>query len=331
VGQDEAITALAKAVRRARAGLKDPKRPIGSFLFMGPTGVGKTELAKALAEFMFGSEDALLQLDMSEFTERHTVARLVGAPPGYVGYEDAGQLTEAVRRRPYCVICFDEIEKAHEDAINILLQIMEDGHLSDARGRQVDFRNAIVIMTSNVGIELLTRETTLGYAVARDAAKMAEDSYSKMKDRLLGELKRAFRPEFLNRVDSVVVFRSLTKEQIQRIVDIKVAEVAVRLASQELSLELTPEARDLLASEGYNPQFGARPLRRVIQQRVEDALCEGLLAGHFRPGDVIVIDRTGDQVELRAKARADAPEPSLQAVPPRLAAGPNGALPGCVE
>jgi len=328
VGQDEAITALAKAVRRARAGLKDPKRPIGSFLFMGPTGVGKTELAKALAEFMFGSEDALLQLDMSEFTERHTVARLVGAPPGYVGYEDAGQLTEAVRRRPYCVICFDEIEKAHEEAINILLQIMEDGHLSDARGRQVDFRNAIVIMTSNVGIELLTRETTLGYAVARDAAKMAEDSYSKMKDRLLGELKRAFRPEFLNRVDSVVVFRSLTKEQIQRIVDIKVAEVAVRLASQELSLELTPEARDLLASEGYNPQFGARPLRRVIQQRVEDALCEGLLAGHFRPGDVIVIDRTGDQVELRAKARADAPEPSLQAVPPRLAAGPNGALPG---
>jgi ATP-dependent Clp protease ATP-binding subunit ClpC len=331
VGQDEAITAVAKAVRRARAGLKDPKRPIGSFLFMGPTGVGKTELAKALAEFMFGSEDALLQLDMSEFTERHTVARLVGAPPGYVGYEDAGQLTEAVRRRPYRVICFDEIEKAHEEAINILLQIMEDGHLSDARGRQVDFRNAIVIMTSNVGIELLTRETTLGYAIARDAAKMAEDSYSKMKDRLLGELKRAFRPEFLNRVDNVVVFRSLTKEQIQRIVDIKVAEVAVRLAPQELSLELTPEARDLLASEGYNPQYGARPLRRVIQQRVEDALCEGLLAGHFRPGDVIVIDRAGEQVELRVKARADSPEPSLQAVPPGLAAGPNGVLPGCVE
>ena len=315
VGQDEAITALAKAVRRARAGLKDPKRPIGSFLFMGPTGVGKTELAKALAEFMFGSEDALLQLDMSEFTERHTVARLVGAPPGYVGYEDAGQLTEAVRRRPYCVICFDEIEKAHEEAINILLQIMEDGHLSDARGRQVDFRNAIVIMTSNVGIELLTRETTLGYAVARDAAKMAEDTYSRMKDRLLGELKRAFRPEFLNRVDSVVVFHSLTREQIQRIVDIKVAEVAVRLAPQDLHLELTPEARDLLASEGYNPQYGARPLRRVIQQRVEDTLCEGLLAGHFQSGDVIVIDRAGDQVELRAKARADAPEGSLQALP----------------
>jgi ATP-dependent Clp protease ATP-binding subunit ClpC len=314
IGQDEAISAVAKAVRRARAGLKDPKRPIGSFLFLGPTGVGKTELAKALAEFMFGSENALLQLDMSEFTERHTVARLVGAPPGYVGYEDAGQLTEAVRRRPYCVICFDEVEKAHSEALNILLQIMEDGHLSDARGRQVDFRNAIIIMTANVGVELLVRETSLGYAVARDKAKTAEDSYKRMKDKLLGELKRTFRPEFLNRIDSVVVFHALTREQIQQIVDIQVAEVASRLREQNLHLELTPEGRELLAKEGYNPQYGARPLRRVVQQRVEDPLCEGLLSAKFRPGDVVVIDRAGDEIELRTKQRTDT-ESAVQALP----------------
>jgi ATP-dependent Clp protease ATP-binding subunit ClpC len=312
VGQDEAITAIAKAVRRARAGLKDPKRPIGSFLFLGPTGVGKTELAKALAEFMFGSEEALLQLDMSEFMERHTVSRLVGAPPGYVGYEEAGQLTEAVRRRPYCVICFDEIEKAHEDAFNILLQIMEDGHLSDARGRQVDFRNAIIIMTSNVGVELLTRETTIGFAVAREDAKTAQESYNKMKEKLLGELKRTFRPEFLNRVDSIIVFHTLTEEQIRQIVDIQVAEVAKRLKEHNLQLELSAEARDLLATEGYNPQYGARPLRRAIQQLLEDPLCEGLLSGQFKAGDTILIEREGDKLQLRAKKPAETEKSPLQ-------------------
>ncbi|MGQ9493645.1 MAG: ATP-dependent Clp protease ATP-binding subunit [Anaerolineae bacterium] len=316
VGQDEAITAIAKAVRRARAGLKDPKRPIGSFLFLGPTGVGKTELAKALAEFMFGSEEALLQLDMSEFMERHTVSRLVGAPPGYVGYEEAGQLTETVRRRPYCVICFDEIEKAHEEAFNILLQIMEDGHLSDARGRQVDFRNTIVIMTSNVGVELLTRETTIGFAAARDDAKKAQDNYEKMKEKLLGELKRTFRPEFLNRVDSIVVFHALTEEQIRQIVDIQVAEVSKRLKEHNLQLELTLAARDLLATEGYNPQYGARPLRRAIQQLLEDPLCEGLLSGQFKAGDTILIDREGNKLQLCAKQPAEVEGSSSQPASP---------------
>jgi ATP-dependent Clp protease ATP-binding subunit ClpC len=307
VGQDEAITTLAKAVRRARAGLKDPQRPIGSFLFLGPTGVGKTELAKALAEFMFGSEDALLQLDMSEFMERHTVARLVGAPPGYVGYEDAGQLTEAVRRRPYCVICFDEVEKAHADALNILLQIMEDGHLSDARGRRVDFRNAIVIMTANIGAELLMRGSSLGFSLLRDEEATAEDEHEKMREKLLDELKRTLRPEFLNRVDSIIVFHSLSKEQIKHIVDIKVAEVAERLKDQTLRLELTPAARDLLAAEGYSAKFGARPLRQTIRRMVEDPLCEELLSAKFQPGDTILIDRKGDEIELRAKERAETP------------------------
>jgi ATP-dependent Clp protease ATP-binding subunit ClpC len=315
VSQDEAITSVAKAVRRARAGLKDPNRPIGSFLFLGPTGVGKTELAKALAEFMFGSEEALLQFDMSEFMERHSIARLVGAPPGYVGYEDAGQLTEAVRRRPYCVICFDEVEKAHNEALNILLQIMEDGHLSDARGRQVDFRNAIVIMTSNIGAELLTRETSLGFAVSKDEAKAADEGYKKMKDKLLGELKRTFRPEFLNRVDGVVVFHALTREQIQDIVGIKIAEVAERLQEQHLQIELTPAARELLATEGYNPQYGARPLRQAIQRLVEDPLCEGLLSASFKPGDTIVIERADDKIELQVKEQDKVAAAALSTAP----------------
>lgn len=314
VGQDEAITTLAKAVRRARAGLKNPKRPIGSFLFLGPTGVGKTELAKALAEFMFGSEDALLQLDMSEFMERHTVSRLVGAPPGYVGYEEAGQLTEAVRRRPYCVVCFDEIEKAHNEAFNILLQIMEDGHLSDAKGRQVDFRNAIVIMTSNVGVELLARESAIGFAVNVSDATDAEQAHDRMRDKLLGELKRTFRPEFLNRVDNVVVFHALSKEHIRKIVDIAIRQVGERVKEQGLTLELTAGACDVLANEGYNPQYGARPLRRTIEQRIEDPLCEGLLSGSFKAGDRVLVDVEGDQVVLRVREPTAAEKPVAEPV-----------------
>jgi ATP-dependent Clp protease ATP-binding subunit ClpC len=289
VGQDEAIKTISRAVRRARAGLKDPKRPIGSFLFLGPTGVGKTELAKTLAEFMFGSEDALLQLDMSEFMERHTVSRLVGAPPGYVGYEDAGQLTETVRRRPFTVVCFDEVEKAHPEAVNMLLQIMEDGHLSDAKGRKVDFRNTIILMTSNVGADVIGRSTSLGFATKRDTAQNEREAYEEMKDKVLGELKRIFRPEFLNRIDGVMVFHALNQEQTKAIVDLEVEKVHERLSELQLSLRLTDQAREYLAEKGYDPSLGARPLRRVIQTEVEDALSEGVLAGRFHEGDLVVI------------------------------------------
>ena len=306
VGQDEAISCLARAVRRARAGLKDPKRPIGSFFFLGPTGVGKTELAKALAEFMFGSEDALLQLDMSEFMERHTVARLVGAPPGYVGYEDAGQLTEAIRRRPYSVICFDEVEKAHPDALGILLQIMEEGHLSDARGRRVDFRNTIIIMTSNIGAELIRRSSSLGFALHRDEAERERESYQEMKEKLLDQLKKTFRPEFLNRVDEVMVFKSLNKEEIKQIVDLELDKLRKRLDEHQLKLEATDEAKTFLAEKGYDPKFGARPLRRVIQRLVEDPLSEGLLIGEFKPGDTVLADLEEDKIVLRALERAEA-------------------------
>jgi len=306
VGQDEAISCLARAVRRARAGLKDPKRPIGSFFFLGPTGVGKTELAKALAEFMFGSEDALLQLDMSEFMERHTVARLVGAPPGYVGYEDAGQLTEAIRRRPYSVICFDEVEKAHPDALGILLQIMEEGHLSDARGRRVDFRNTIIIMTSNIGAELIRRSSSLGFALHRDEAERERESYEEMKEKLLDQLKKTFRPEFLNRVDEVMVFKSLSKEEIKQIVELELNKLRERLDEYQLKLEATDEARTFLAEKGYDPKFGARPLRRVIQRLVEDPLSEGLLMGDFKPGDTVLADLEEDKIVLRALERAEA-------------------------
>jgi len=297
VGQDEPICTIAKAVRRARTGLKDPRRPIGSFVFLGPTGVGKTLLAKKLAEFMFGSEDALLQLDMSEFMERHSVARLVGAPPGYVGYEEAGQLTEAIRRRPYSVICFDEIEKAHPDAFNMLLQIMEDGQLSDAKGRKVDFRNTIVIMTSNIGAELIKRSATLGFQAKR---KVEEDrsctpeererDYQEMRHKVLAEFDRTFRPEFRNRIDAVMVFRTLTREEIKQIVGLELKRVQQQLGEQEITLQATEPSREKLADEGYNPEFGARPLRRVIQAQVEDPLSEMLLAGEFQPGDAVTID-----------------------------------------
>ncbi len=299
VGQDEAVAAVAKAVRRARAGLKDPRRPIGSFIFLGPTGVGKTELAKALAEFMFGSEDALLQLDMSEFMERHTVARLVGAPPGYVGYEDAGQLTETIRRRPFSIVVFDEVEKAHPDAFNMLLQIMEEGNLSDAKGRKVDFRNTILIMTSNIGAEMIKRETGLGFARPRDEAASNVRDYEDMRKRLLDELKRIFRPEFLNRVDNVIVFRALGREEIAQIVDLELAKVRARLVEYGIGMEVTDAAKGLLAEEGYNEEYGARPLRRVIQSKIEDALSDALLAGQCVAGDTALVDVEVGEIVLR--------------------------------
>ncbi len=302
IGQDEAINTIAKAVRRARAGLKDPRHPIGNFIFLGPTGVGKTELVRALAEFMFGSEDTLIRLDMSEFMEKHAVSRLVGAPPGYVGYEEGGQLTEAVRRKSYCAILLDEIEKAHPDVFNILLQIFDDGHLTDAKGRRVDFRNSIIVMTSNIGAELISKGTTIGFAVRSDEAKSREEAYEKMKEKLLDEMKKSFRPEFLNRIDGVVVFHSLTKEQIRKIVDLMLATVIQQLAEKKIKLEVTEAAKDFLGEKGYDEVFGARPLRRVIQQMVEDKLSEDLLRGKFREGDTLVVDREGEEIVVHPTA-----------------------------
>ncbi|MCL4562339.1 MAG: ATP-dependent Clp protease ATP-binding subunit [Chloroflexi bacterium] len=300
VGQNEAIEAIAKAVRRARAGLKDPRRPIGSFIFLGPTGVGKTELTKALARFMFGSEDALIQLDMSEFMERHTVSRLVGAPPGYVGYEEAGQLTEALRRRPYSIVVFDEIEKAHPEAHNMLLQIMEEGHLSDARGHKVDFRNAMIVMTSNVGAEMIKRQTSLGFTLQVNEEQEERTAYDEMRKKLLDSLRRVFRPEFINRLDGVIVFRSLNKEDIQKIVALELDKVAERLQEHEIVLHASPAALSQFADEGYDPEMGARPLRRVIQQKVEDPLSDALLSGDFENGDVILVDVAEEnQIVLR--------------------------------
>jgi len=301
IGQDEAVSIIAKAVRRARAGLKDPRHPIGNFIFLGPTGVGKTELVRALAEFMFGSEEALIRLDMSEFMERHTVSRLVGAPPGYVGYEEGGQLTEAVRRKSYCTILLDEIEKAHPDVFNILLQIFDDGHLTDAKGRRVDFRNSIIVMTSNVGAELIRKGSTIGFTV-QDEVKTRQESYERMKEKLLGELKKTFRPEFLNRIDGVVVFHSLTKEHIRQIVDLMLAPVTQQLAEKGIKLEVTEAAKDLLGEKGYDEIFGARPLRRVIQDTIEDRLSEDLLRGKFNSGDTAVIDVEGKEIVVHQAA-----------------------------
>ncbi|RIK18712.1 MAG: NDP-hexose 4-ketoreductase, partial [Chloroflexi bacterium] len=298
VGQEDAINIISKAVRRARAGFKDPKRPIGSFIFLGPTGVGKTELAKTLAEFMFGKEDSLIHIDMSEFMERHSVARLVGAPPGYIGYEDGGQLTEAIRRRPYSVVLLDEIEKAHPEAFNLLLQILEEGHLADAKGRKVDFRNAIIIMTSNIGAEAIQRDGSLGFAVKKDEGKANEDAYAKMRERLMGELKKLFRPEFINRIDGVVVFRALTKDDILQIVDVQLRLLQPRLEEHNIELEITTAAKEQLAREGYDQQLGARPLKRKIQQLIEDPLSEGVLSGEFRDNSKVYADVIDGQVKL---------------------------------
>jgi ATP-dependent Clp protease ATP-binding subunit ClpC len=271
-------------------------------MFLGPTGVGKTELAKALAEFMFGSEDSLIRIDMSEFMEKFAVSRLVGAPPGYVGYEEGGQLTEAVRRKSYSCILLDEIEKAHPDVFNILLQIFDDGRLTDAKGRKVDFRNTIIIMTSNVGAELIRKGGVLGFTTHADEAKSRQESYDKMKDKLLEELKKTFRPEFLNRLDGVVVFHSLSPDQLRQIVEIMLNGVQKELSEKNIKLNVTAAAKDFLAKKGYDEVFGARPLRRVIQEMVEDKLSDGILRGEFQPGDIIVVDVEDDHIVIHPQA-----------------------------
>ncbi len=310
IGQDDAITTISRAVRRARAGLKDPKRPIGSFMFMGPTGVGKTELAKALAEFMFGSEDALIKIDMSEFMERHAAARLVGAPPGYVGYEEGGQLTEAVRRKSYSVILLDEIEKAHPDVFNMLLQILEDGKLTDAKGRTVDFRNTIIIMTSNVGAQQMQRGA-ISFTSGRDALKQVQANYEDMKERVLSELKNTFKPEFLNRIDATIVFHQLQLEQMRSIVDLLLSRVTKQLTEQNIVLSVPQEAKDFLVEKGFDQQYGARPLRRTIQNMVEDPLAEGLLQGKYHAGQQVTAYVRDGVLVLEAQDQPPRPYPAL--------------------
>lgn len=293
VGQNEAVRALSKAIRRARAGLKDPKRPTGSFMFLGPSGVGKTETAKALAEYLFGDEKALVQLDMSEYMEKFSVSRLVGSPPGYVGYEEGGQLTEAVRRRPFSVVLFDEIEKAHRDVFNILLQIMEDGRLTDSQGRTVDFKNTIIILTSNLGTRDIQKGVSLGFATTESSGRL---SYEKMKARLLEETKRAFPPEFLNRLDDIIVFHELSETEIQAIIEMLFSRLKERMADKGLKLELSKEAKKFLIKEGFDPSLGARPLRRALQKFVEDPLSEALLAENFKPGQAVVVDASDKEI-----------------------------------
>nr|HPK27303.1 AAA family ATPase [Anaerolineaceae bacterium] len=322
IGQEEAIQTISKAVRRARAGLKNPRRPVGSFMFLGPTGVGKTELTKALARLMFGSEESLIQIDMSEFMERHTISRLVGAPPGYVGYEEAGQLTEAIRRKPYSIVVFDEVEKAHPEALQLLLQIMEEGHLTDAKGHKVDFRNAIIIMTSNIGADLIKRQASMGFSLEVDQALEEQSSYEEMRKKLMDALKRTFRPEFINRLDSVVVFRALNQEDIRKIVNLELQKVAERLSDYDLTLTTTEAALDYLATEGFDPEMGARPVRRVIEQMVEEPLADALLAKTFKSGDHILIDleesldADGDKVS-KIVLKAEKPE-TEEEMPPAL-------------
>ncbi len=306
MGQDEAIVNISKAVRRARAGVKDPRRPMGVFLFLGPTGVGKTELVRTLSDFMFGSEDSMIRLDMSEFMERHTVARLIGSPPGYIGFEDGGQLTEAVHRKPYCTILLDEIEKANPEVFNILLQIFDNGQLTDAKGRAVDFRNAIIVMTSNLGSDLIRRENAIGFALKSDDAKTEEQAYQRMKEKVLEEVKRFFRPEFLNRIDSTIVFHALNREHILSIVSLQLGEVEQQLLEKEISLEVTDEAKEYLAEKGYDPNFGARPLRRLIQDEVEDQLSEAILGGRLNAGDVARVDIDDGKLVVKAKVFAAA-------------------------
>jgi ATP-dependent Clp protease ATP-binding subunit ClpC len=315
IGQEQAISAVSKAIRRTRAGLKDPKRPSGSFIFLGPSGVGKTELAKTLAEYLFGKEDALIHLDMSEYMEKHTVSRLIGSPPGYVGYDEGGQLTEQVRRKPFSVVLFDEVEKAHPDVFNTLLQILEDGRLTDAQGRTVDFKNTILIMTSNLGTKNLT-SPAVGFVKASD-----DSMYEKMKRQVDDELKKHFRPEFLNRIDDTIVFHPLTMDEVTRIVDLMMVRVKKQMAIKGLDLELTDVLKVWLSEKGYDPQLGARPLRRTIQRELEDVLSERLLTGEFHSGQLIVADVSADgtTVDFRAVDAPSAPD-----TPPVELAGGGG-------
>ena len=298
IGQDQAVVALSKAIRRARVGLKSPNRPIGSFIFSGPTGVGKTELAKALAEAVFGSEDNMIRVDMSEFMEKHSTAKLIGSPPGYVGYDDGGHLTELIRKKPYSVILFDEIEKAHPDVFNIMLQILDDGRLTDSKGRHINFKNTIIIMTSNVGASMITTTSRLGFSVANDEQK---DKYEHLKETVMEEMKKAFRPEFLNRIDDIIVFAHLSKPEIRQIVDLMLNDLFKRLASQNLKVEVTDEVKDYLGEAGYSEAYGARPLRRLIQKRIEDGLAEEILSGKYTAGDTIVLKLKDQKIVFDSK------------------------------
>ena len=312
-GQDEAVTSVSKAVRRARSGMKNPKRPVGAFMFLGPTGVGKTYLVQKLAEFLFGTEDAVVRVDMSEFMERHAVARLVGSPPGYVGYDDGGQLTEAVRRKSYSVILLDEIEKAHPEVFNILLQIFDDGHLTDAKGRKVDFRNTIIVMTSNIGSDLIRQDKGIGFSMAVGDAEESEHRYNRMKQNVMDEVKKFFRPEFLNRIDSMLVFRSLAREQMTQIIDLMLMSVSIELVQRGINLEVTEQAKSWIVEKGFDPQFGARPLRRVIQDHVEDKLSDIILSGDLNPGDTAIIDVDESDEGGNIKVTAQSPLPIASA------------------
>lgn len=309
IGQSDAVVAISKAIRRARVGLKSPNRPIGSFIFSGPTGVGKTELAKALAEAVFGSEDNMIRVDMSEFMEKHSTAKLIGSPPGYVGYDDGGHLSELVRKKPYSVILFDEIEKAHPDVFNIMLQILDDGRLTDSKGKHINFKNTIIIMTSNVGASMITTTGKLGFTTGDDAKK---DKYDKLKDTVNEELKKAFRPEFLNRIDDIIVFAHLSKEEIREIVDLMMKDLFKRLAERELSVEVTDEVKDFLAKDGYSEAYGARPLRRLIQRKIEDQLAEEILTNAYQPGDVIVMKLEDEKIVFAKKENEVPVEEAVQ-------------------
>ena len=312
IGQNDAVVAISKAIRRARVGLKSPNRPIGSFIFCGPTGVGKTELAKALAEAVFGSEDNMIRVDMSEFMEKHSTAKLIGSPPGYVGYDDGGHLTELIRKKPYSVVLFDEIEKAHPDVFNIMLQILDDGRLTDSKGRHINFKNTIIIMTSNVGASMITNTSKLGFTTSDDESK---DKYEKLKETVTEEMKKAFRPEFLNRIDETIVFSHLSKEEIRQIVDLMLKDLFKRLAERELSVEVTDEVKDYLAKDGYSEAYGARPLRRLIQRKIEDMLAEEILSGKYAPGDTIKLTLVDDKITFeKAKTKKSKPKEEQEEV-----------------